>query len=98
MTAHTPGPWRTNGADVVSNNGSPVSKVILNYNRTIAFDTERAEAEANASLIAAAPDLLEALKDMTHGLPELLENIGYTDEEGMIEKARAAIKKANGAT
>lgn len=53
-----------------------------------------AETEEDARLIAAAPELLEALQAMTHGLPELLEAIGYSDEEDMIGKALAAIAKA----
>lgn len=45
-------------------------------------------------------DTLNRLHDISgpnrHGLPELLESIGYADEEGMIEKALAAIRKAEG--
>lgn len=52
--------------------------------------------EEDAAVIAAAPDLLEALKAMTHGLPELLESIGYSDEEDMLGMAAAAIAKAEG--
>jgi hypothetical protein len=40
--------------------------------------------------------LREALEGMVHGLPELLESIGYTDEEGMIDKAVAALKTESG--
>lgn len=39
--------------------------------------------------------LLEALKDMVHGLPELLESIGYADEENLIGKARAVLAAAD---
>jgi hypothetical protein len=48
-----------------------------------------AEILANARLIAAAPDLLEALKDV---LPEL-ESIGPLEK---FERARAAIARATG--
>jgi hypothetical protein len=44
------------------------------------------ETEANARLIAAAPDLLEALQAM----------LSVGQPEGLAEKARAAIAKAEG--
>lgn len=55
-----------------------------------------ARLQANARLIAAAPAMLEALQGLTHGLPELLESIGYTDEEGLIDEALAVIAQATG--
>ena len=51
---------------------------------------------AIAAKIAAAPAMLEALQGLTHGLPELLESIGYTDEEGLIDEALAVIALAAG--
>jgi hypothetical protein len=90
---HTPGPWRINTAiragefDVKDANSSgghaPIAKVRGDKRRTAN------QALANARLIAAAPDLLEALKDM---LPEL-ESIGPLEK---FERARAAIAKATG--
>jgi len=50
-----------------------------------------------AHAMAAAPEMLDALKGLTHGLPELLKSIGYTDEENLIGKALAVIAKAEGA-
>lgn len=65
--AHTPGPWRVSeplgqrGAEVrhVSNLHTPVCMVNSGC---------RPEGEANARLIAAAPDLLAALEDMREQL------------------------------
>lgn len=57
----------------------------------------RPNAEALATLFAAAPEMLDALKGLTHGLPELLKSIGYTDEENLIGKALAVIAKAESA-
>jgi hypothetical protein len=61
MNKHTPGPW--------GRNIRPVSKYPIVYAgrnthiaRVITDGLEEAEAEANADLIAAAPDLLEALR------------------------------------
>ena len=59
------------------------------------------EAEANARLIAAAPDMLEALHDVLRycvtpsGLPD--KNKGRTPEQdAAMAKAKAAIAKAEG--
>jgi hypothetical protein len=50
--------------------------------------------EANARLIAAAPDLLEALQAI---LPDAVGNhIGGPDTQARIDAARAAIAKATG--
>ncbi len=53
------------------------------------------EVLANAHLIAAAPDLLDALKEMVSSFPLLRDGaLGY--EEDAHAKARAAIAKAKG--
>lgn len=53
---HTPGPWGINGRDITTPG---------KYALTIAeIDIGRAEATANARLIAAAPELLGALKSL----------------------------------
>jgi hypothetical protein len=52
-----------------------------------------AEAAANARLIAASPDLLEALCE----IEDVLSNMGRdADHDGLAEVARAAIAKATG--
>ena len=52
MSNHTPGPWKVNHGSVYTIDDKPI---------TGSFATER---EANARLIAAAPELLEALEDI----------------------------------
>jgi hypothetical protein len=81
MNEHTPGPWKTNGDPYVST---------ADGKRSIAFcDTRQAhEDRANARLIAAAPELLSALRQIERG--EYCEG-----EERKI--ASAAIAKATGA-
>jgi hypothetical protein len=65
------------------------------YELADAMLAERAECDANARLIAAAPDLLEALQ-------AIVKSLAGQDDEGMIEHAkqmidaRAAIAKAIG--
>lgn len=89
---YTPGPWHV----------APMSPtwVGTKYSEHIAstdtFDTEdEDEQKANARLIAAAPELLEALIAITNQL----ERIGDTREHkdgAFIRDARAAIAKATG--
>lgn len=87
---HTPGPWSYIG------NGDVVAKSdkYCGGEKDIAsvFLTVNDEDEANARLIAAAPDLLEALKDMLDGHEDACTGYG----EGAADKARAAIAKATG--
>lgn len=89
---HTPGPWAVNGWSVTIGNWS------------ISTAMPRAtieESDANARLIAAAPELLEALnwalKNLEEiALPEFEKQGRVTSINNAIEKARAAIAKAEG--
>jgi hypothetical protein len=98
---HTPGPWMP--PEPTSNRvileGGTIYKIRANKRdkTPIVFvagldDDGRDEGPANASLIAAAPDLLEALEVMTER--QSLYSGGHDD--GAITKARAAIAKAKG--
>jgi len=93
---HTSGPWIA--ADVFVNN-SP-NRLILRqtkYGGDVVLDlgdTEHANM-ANARLIAAAPELLDALVLL---LPYAARAIqGTTEGQPLLEAARAAIAKAEGA-
>lgn len=89
-TQHTPAPWtikehedKNHGIDITEGDNG---KVIANV--TSHFIAEHTEAQANAKLIAAAPELLEALK-------ELIEYLGEEwQQDQFIIKAQAAINKA----
>lgn len=99
MSAHTPGPWKIitlEGVDghlfLCHDDGTEnipplVAKV---------YDHQHADAEANARLIAAAPELLEALRELL----DQLEGIGipeWAGAEGLyLGQAAAAIAKAEG--
>lgn len=82
-TSYTPGPW----------------EVFKSHTGTYVLDSaEQAavcklewcmEAEANARLIAAAPELLDALK-------RLLSNVIVCCDGGALREARAAIDKVEG--
>lgn len=88
MSGYTKGPWRLNarpetawcGEDKVSIEAGPM------FIATV--DHCRAQMD-NARLIAAAPDLLEALESC-------IEHGSMTGAEWVVDKARAAIAKARG--
>ena len=69
---HTPGPWYTRHGQVSSEN-SAHGCTIANCNRT-AKGIPDAEVEANARLIAFAPDLLAALARSARNFADILDN------------------------
>ena len=88
---HTPGPWNTGGSGWIG---------IRKEDRCIArlddagFATLSAEDRANARLIAAAPDLLAALKNLVGAYGgEPMSAEGSLDA---YENAKAVIAKAEG--
>jgi hypothetical protein len=89
VTMHTPGPWRS--LIIAPNNMDSGTTMVATPNGSgLAIDCADsgltfAESAANARLIAAAPDLLEALK----GVLRVADRA--TDE---FDAARAAIAKA----
>ncbi|HSG19548.1 MAG TPA: hypothetical protein VLA31_02160 [Burkholderiaceae bacterium] len=91
MSKHTPGPWRPRNGIVLadSHKGTHCSdEDIAFYGGPLVCESIRTD--ANARLIAAAPDLLEALKAM-------LEYYGsHTACVECQDMARAAIAKAEG--
>lgn len=98
-TKHTPGPWRQSTVNPCSVNKGG-GKTAIGITTTHGTDDQnyteffpsKDEAEANARLIAAAPELLGALETLT----EQAERAGWN---GMsVHAARAAIAKATGET
>lgn len=98
MNKHTMGPWTIGGkesSEVFDTNGNQVAFCVhLRANKP---ERSVAEATANANLMAAAPDLLEALKLCMDGLhtyaPEYMHGL---PKSKYINKAYAAIAKATG--
>lgn len=97
MSNHTPGPWgiwrRAEGAvfqglEITGPGGTPVIADI----RQNGHNAEHGE--ANARLIASAPDLLAALEEMRHWLGKVTDWSGAGDPP--LEKLRDAIAKARG--
>lgn len=101
MSAHTPGPWLIREGDewthdVVTHHGENTEGEPMYWNVASA-NGRRDEVDANLHLIAAAPDLLEALQlilPMAKGYAAL-QAIGSND--AYCEQASAAIAKAGGA-
>jgi len=88
---HTPGPWRIESEPF--NIWSKTGALIANCNAPMEPDQAWVEGCANARLIAAAPDLLDALRG-------LVEAVGGLDGLGTIvaetDQARAVIARAEG--
>lgn len=98
-TKHTPGPWlyrEKNCAVYTASSTHPYGQFIFG------FDQDDPPEEADANLVIAAPDLLEALQEMVAGDAEAIEEaqaLGVPFPEEMLatfKKARAAIAKATG--
>ncbi len=102
MSAHTPGPWAAgeqSGGDwlIQSNIESHLPPWAV-QNDTIGAVRANDNAEANARLIVAAPELLAALKAVVEWLPDPRPH-RLTDSDGLNsveQQARAAIAKAEG--
>ncbi len=98
-STHTPGPW-THDPETERIYAEGGGRWIASVGE-VGTDTD-GESAANGALIAAAPDLLEALRDMrglAAKLEEQLLDLGAVDEEDQQrfdvrhEAARAAIAK-----
>ncbi len=100
MSTHTPGPWVYDEGIVYPQEDHAGQAWIADIRGAV-------DADANARLIAAAPDLLQALKDILHtleqeqdvydgadGTPRANEAMRYLAEHG--DAIRAAIAKAEG--
>ena len=109
---HTPGPWFLDGYPVKDDPFGRIRYQVVATGKTIAktyyssYEGGPTNAEADTRLIAAAPDLLEALKlayiAMQH-MGNYLRDIDALDEDEDAQydtaskAARAAIAKATGA-
>ena len=95
QTAHTPGPWESYPhstepiTTIIGNRTDGIAKVLASGNREL--DT------ANARLIAAAPELLAALRNVTDSmLASRRLGRGLEVPTQFIDDARVAIAKAEG--
>lgn len=99
-TKHTPGPWNISSANLYAVNarGRGIATAHgtddVNYSD---FFPPTEEASANARLIAAAPDLLEALMACERELSLVWAHQGQINDNRHAVNARAAIAKATNA-
>lgn len=89
----TPGPWRTSsayGTCVIDSSGRTLLSLVTNY-----VERNNVYADiADARLIAAAPEMLEALRQATQSMLDS----GYSPNSVVIQANNAAIAKALGET
>ena len=90
-TQHTPGPWRVTTAKVMAENGRAICLI---ENRKLHEGFQ--ESSANARIIAAAPDLLDALQRFVTACDAYLPEPTHQAFCGLFASARAAIAKATG--
>ncbi len=104
MTKHTQGPWKAHFEESYFVTGPDLGRVAMmtNLKGAHGLGGRRSgdESAANARLIAAAPDLLEALKI---GYAETMEyiqrnHLSGSENNHWLVMARAAIAKATGET
>ena len=100
MSAHTPGPWSWIDGD--GNEGTlsaPSGKVIDSAPYEGMFFSSDGDVTANQALIAAAPELLQALEMLLRRRMAVAKKIGAGDADGSDGRyavARNAIAKARG--
>jgi hypothetical protein len=90
---YTPGPWRADGFVIKSVDQFVASAELM---RREPFSAATKESHANARLIAAAPNLLEALKDCVHRLRRCAELHGNAPfaVDALCEQFESVIAKA----
>ena len=91
-TQHTPGPWITGDAAIWALNDCEFHAIVDCPLNQTCRDTDTAW--ANARLIAAAPDLLAALKAFDDAFSHYCEGDPDSDEVSALYQAREAIAKA----
>lgn len=107
ITQHTPGPWKTAGQAIyardvyVAQCWAEFTRELPEYQGAIGearVPENDLEAEANARLIAAAPELLSALENFQYISSAMAANreISLGTIKNCAEQARAAIANARG--
>lgn len=100
-TEHTAGPWRVDGRDLFQGIGhdKPLLHAVIRSQDerwTALVEVEDEAGEANATLIASAPELLAALEAYIAAFAPC-ETVGAPNaHKELLAKARSAIAKAKG--
>lgn len=98
MGKHTPGPWRVSNGHTYLVHGKADPKTDKPYGFVCSVGwTSTTDGKANAYLIAAAPDLLEALKWAIHHCENVCSLADRNDpDKRKFEIAKKAIAMAEG--
>ena len=93
MSQHTQGPWTVENNSIYGNAG-----MIRPFIASVEDDHRDEETNANARLIAAAPDLLDALQWITRcaSIRGPVGTTAYLISDKRMAEVRAAIAKATG--
>lgn len=99
-TKHTPGPWGVHGDDgtlIGPSNGKQMIAGAKHSHVVKEWAVSLEEAQANARLIAAAPDMLAALREVVSSCcGDTLNEAARERKTHALYLAAAAIKKAEG--
>ncbi len=78
--AHTGGPWRLGNLESYdAYTGKPFRNVWTGNDTCIARAIDNGDVDANARLIAAAPEMLEAL-EQAHAMLKIMSEFGHLDD------------------
>jgi hypothetical protein len=105
---YTPGPWKLKNAELGPDNDKGIMYIDENENQSLLAEVyevvnpsgRKADVEANARLIAAAPEMLEALKVSQDTIDNLIHSMqfdGAKVEQVQIQNAKAIAKAEGGA-
>lgn len=92
--SHTPGPWLVHHEKwVIATRGVHAGEILIAP--TYWMEHAKEEAAANARLIASAPDLLEALRQIAQCSDgDDTENYRFDDREGCLDTVHSMAKEA----
>lgn len=91
---HTPGPWRVIPATMSHFLIESAGAIVAEIPKTTTAPASFTECEANARLLAAAPEMLAALKELHAWAITVSDGKAFNEEELCV--TRAAIAKATG--
>jgi hypothetical protein len=96
MSKYTPGPWEVRNNDTIVGPAGNVVAECCGYSVKAIDPAQQAQGgrEANAQLIAAAPELAEACKAALSTMEWAQRSVPGTDLRSDILKLRAALRKA----
>jgi len=97
MSNHTPGPWAENACEIQAQDGSPICEMLAWPEDSGVNYPYSPVADANARLIAAAPELLAEMRSALATAQDGLENVESGDEEGVrmaLEAIRSGLEAA----